>query len=98
MSVCKLTEQYHRPTSDHCHCLWNCCVTIPISSKHFRYPEFLQHIQLRSTIVAISNDFNAGVTIEPFDDLRTQTSTDNTDLLSKSRVDVHMSRHVPIAS
>src|SRR6059058_385331 len=31
--------------------------------------------------------------IEPFDDLRTQTSTDNTDLLSKSRVDVHMSRH-----
>src|SRR5439155_24624358 len=33
------------------------------------------------------------VAIEPFDDLRTQTSTDNTDLLSKSRVDVHMSRH-----
>jgi|SRR5947208_16833328 len=31
--------------------------------------------------------------IEPFDDLRTQTSTDNIDLLSKSRVDVHMSRH-----
>src|SRR5947208_14342654 len=25
--------------------------------------------------------------------IRTQTSTDNTDLLSKSRVDVHMSRH-----
>ena len=35
--------------------------------------------------------------IEPFDDLRTQTSTDNTDLLSKSRVDVHMSHHGSIA-
>jgi hypothetical protein len=33
------------------------------------------------------------VSIEPFDDLRTQTSTDNTDLLNKSRADVHMSRH-----
>jgi hypothetical protein len=36
------------------------------------------------------------VIIEPFDDLRTQTSTDNTDLLSKSRADVHMSHHSSI--
>jgi len=31
--------------------------------------------------------------IEPFGDLRTQTSTENTDLLSKSQADVHMSRY-----
>jgi hypothetical protein len=38
-------RRYRRPKSDHCHCLWNCCVTMPISSKHFRYSEFLQHIR-----------------------------------------------------
>src|SRR5918992_891179 len=37
-------RRYHRPKSDHCHRLWNCCMTTLISSKHFRYPEFLQHI------------------------------------------------------
>src|SRR5437660_5517758 len=47
-------------------------------------------------ILVVANElFLLGINrdIEPFDDLRTQASTDNTDLLSKSRVDVHMSRH-----
>jgi hypothetical protein len=50
----------------------------------------------RPHIIAMADDHQLTThedPLGPFDDLRTQTSTDNTDLLSKSRVDVHMSRH-----